>query len=206
LKIEFDREGVDTAEESDDAEASEEDFDDPDLYESESTSTLLRKQRIDLAKFKVMLAGKKLRLANVRGDGNCFFRAIADQLYGSEFRHNKLRKDVVDHLKANKEEYRLFMENDIKIDKYIRLMSRDGQWGGQLEMSILAKIHKFNIIMYQVDYDDNAQEFHPWNTKGLKTVHVTYHRGRHYNSVRSVNDPGTGPAVNFLIQHPLMKK
>lgn len=36
----------------------------------------------------------------------------------------------------------------MKIDRYIRLMSKDGAWGGQLEMSILAKLHKFNVIMH----------------------------------------------------------
>lgn len=50
-----------------------------------------------------------------------------------------------------------------------------------------------------------AQEFHDWKTKGLKTIHLTYHRGRHYNSVRSCKDPGWGPAFNHPIEHPLMK-
>ena len=46
------------------------------------------------------------------------------------------------------------------------------------------------------------QEFHPWGTKGLKTIHLSYHRGRHYNSVRSKADTGVGPAKS--IEHPLI--
>ena len=49
-----------------------------------------------------------------------------------------------------------------------------------------------------------AQEFHDWKTKGLKIVHLSYHRGRHYNSVRSRKDPGYGPAYKYPISHPLM--
>ena len=116
--------------------------------ETDSTATILKKQRIDLAKFKVKLQKKGLWLKENAGDGNCFFRAIADQIYGNEYRHVTLRREVIDHLKANKEEFKLFMENDMKIEKYINLMSRDGAWGGQLEMSILAQIHKFNVILH----------------------------------------------------------
>lgn len=107
-------------------------------------------------------------------------------------------------MKENKEEYKYFIENDIPIDRYIKLISQDGVWGGQLEMSILAKINKFNVIVHQVDHEDMAQEFHDWNTKGLKVIHVTYHRGRHYNSVRSKKDPGYGPAYKHKIDHPLI--
>ena len=95
-----------------------------------SVKELLRQQRIDLAKFKIKLAKQGLRIKEVEGDGNCFFRAVADQLYGFEYYHLRLRKQVCDHLRENKEEYRYFIDNDIPIEKYIRLMSKDGAWGG----------------------------------------------------------------------------
>ena len=72
-------------------------------------------------------------------------------------------------------------------------------------MSILAQIHKFNVILHQIDYEDMAQEFHDWKSKDLKVLHLSYHRGRHYNSVRSRKDPGYGPAFMHAITHPLMK-
>ena len=71
-------------------------------------------------------------------------------------------------------------------------------------MSILARLYKFNVIVHQVDFKDMAQEFHPWDTRGLKVVHLTYHRGRHYNSVRSVLDTGRFPATDFKIKHALV--
>ena len=49
-----------------------------------------------------------------------------------------------------------------------------------------------------------VQEFHSWDTPDLKTIHLTYHRGRHYNSVRrDSNDDG--PAVDQRIKHRLMQ-
>ena len=63
-------------------------------------------------------------------DGNCFFRAVADQLYGYEFYHSKSRKEVVAHLEANKDEYKFYIDGDMAIDDYIDTIGQDGAWGG----------------------------------------------------------------------------
>ena len=110
-----------------------------------------------MAKFRIKFNRRKLRINTVDNDGNCFFRAISDQLFGGEDEHQFLRKTVVEHLRENKDEYKLFMENDMNIDRYIDAMSLSGTWGGQLEMSILAKIYKFNVILHQVDSEDIPQ-------------------------------------------------
>ena len=47
-------------------------------------------------------------LIDVLGDGNCGFRAISLQLYGIEEEYNKIRKNVFNFLKANKENYANF--------------------------------------------------------------------------------------------------
>ena len=184
----------------------EEEYYDEEDDEQEYLEKAIREQAIDLAKFKIALAKRDLRINGVGSDGNCFFRAVADQLYGQEYHHWNLRQEVCDHLDENKEEYKFYIEDDISIDIYTRVMRRDGIWGGQLEMSVLAKLHKFNVIIHQIDMEDMAQEFHSWDTKGLKVIHLTYHRGRHYNSVRKMTDPGNGPAINHRIKHPLVPK
>lgn len=107
-------------------------------YEEDSPVTVLRKQRLDLANFKVKLAKRGLWVKNTTGDGNCLFRALADQLYGKEYMHRRLRESVVQTLIANKEQYKFFIENDRSVNQYIRVIKEDGSWGGQLEISILA--------------------------------------------------------------------
>ena len=73
-------------------------------------------------------------------------------------------------------------------------------------MSVLGKLHRFNVIEHQVEHPPRAHIFHPWATKGLRVLHLTYQRGRHYNSVRSGADSGCGPAIKYPIDHPLMHK
>jgi hypothetical protein len=77
----------------DDGEDSEYYYDEED-DEAEQQETLveaIRQNAIDLAKFKIALAKKDLRINDVGTDGNCFFRAVADQLYGHEWNHWNLR-------------------------------------------------------------------------------------------------------------------
>ena len=85
------------------------------------------------------------------GDGNCLFRALADQLEGNEKKHSNYREDSAKYILANKDMYVPFIEDDETIEEYCSDMSKDGVWGGQLEMNALAHCHKFNVIVHQVD-------------------------------------------------------
>lgn len=51
-----------------------------------------------------------LGLRDVQGDGNCLFRALADQLWGVQKRHVEVRKLVCDHLEMFKETMRKFVQ------------------------------------------------------------------------------------------------
>ena len=44
----------------------------------------------------------------VKGDGNCLFRALSDQLYYDEGRHLKVREEVCDYLGKHKDELHEF--------------------------------------------------------------------------------------------------
>ena len=47
------------------------------------------------------LANRGLASVNVRGDGNCFFRAISMSLYGREGDHCTVRDSILTHLENN---------------------------------------------------------------------------------------------------------
>ncbi|KAK2448893.1 Cysteine proteinases superfamily protein [Trifolium repens] len=52
----------------------------------------------DTAQFRTQLDALGLRIVEVTADGNCFFRALADQLEGNEEEHRKYRSMVVKHI------------------------------------------------------------------------------------------------------------
>lgn len=46
------------------------------------------------------------------GDGNCQFRALSDQLYGTPNLHLSIRSSVCDFLEQKMERYKLFVDED----------------------------------------------------------------------------------------------
>ena len=86
--------------------------------------------KIDLEKFKNQLSPLCLKVVEIQGDGNCLFRAIADQLEGDEKKHCQYREAAVRYIKQNKELYAPFLDEDETLEQYCHEMSQDAIWGG----------------------------------------------------------------------------
>jgi len=107
------------------------------------------KKRIKLFNFK--------EKSKIKGDGNCQFRAIADQIYNDPDDHLLVRKNVVDWLKKN-DKYvlpngtvlREYLETDIfhKWSDYCDYMLRDSVWGDHLTLLAAAEIFKVKIVIF----------------------------------------------------------
>jgi hypothetical protein len=48
--------------------------------------------------------------------------------------HRKYRADAIEYIEQNKDEFIPFIEDDETIDQYLADMSKEGIWGGQLEI------------------------------------------------------------------------
>lgn len=73
------------------------------------------------------------------------------------------------------------------IDEYIEDMGKDATWGTQLEITALASNFNFNVIVHQVDNPSYAQSFNE-PIEAYPIIHLSYHLGCHYNSVRRIDD------------------
>ncbi|KAK6778654.1 hypothetical protein RDI58_025372 [Solanum bulbocastanum] len=69
----------------------------------------------------------------VSGDGNCQFRSISDQIYGSCEHHKFVREQVVKQLKFYQELYEGFVAME-EYDEYLKRMSNCGEWGDNLTL------------------------------------------------------------------------
>lgn len=103
--------------------------------------------------------------------------------------------------------YSPFIEDDETIDQYLSDMSKDGSWGGQIELQALSAKYQFNSIVHQVDNPIMAFQNFKWGT--VPTLHFSYHLGEHYNSVRLVDDPCLGPPLpighDLKMREPIVK-
>ncbi|KZO97499.1 cysteine proteinase [Calocera viscosa TUFC12733] len=82
-----------------------------------------------------------LRVVPTEGDGNCLFRALSDQLYGTDRHHATLRREICNWLADHPDRYRGFVDDDRSLEDHIAVMRQLGTYGGHLELSAFA--HRF---------------------------------------------------------------
>lgn len=135
--------------------------------------------------FKEELNNLGYFIREVDGDGNCLFRSVSDQLEDTEKNHRYYREKTIEYMRANKDEFQPFIEDDQTIDEYIDQMEKDKEWGGNLEIYAMSKILRVNfyIYIYQhpiyiVNNFDNPRQ----------NIMLTYHEGKHYNSLRRLEE------------------
>ena len=66
---------------------------------------------------------------SIMGDGNCLFRAMADQIGYGEDRHREIRETIVETIKADKEYFANFIDEEEVggVDEYCNEMIKDGK-------------------------------------------------------------------------------
>ncbi|GAA5904374.1 hypothetical protein JCM8208_004176 [Rhodotorula glutinis] len=93
-----------------------------------------------------------LYAANILGDGNCLFRALSDQLYGSPSMHQAIRQEICDYLAGHPDKYRLFVDEDsVKggFDGHVREMRQNGTYGTNIELSAFVARYRRPVKVYQ---------------------------------------------------------
>ena len=70
---------------------------------------------------KFLLQRKGYRIEPIKRDGNCLFRAVADQVLGDRSKHAALRNMCANHIEENKDYFVHFINvNNIDFNQYIK--------------------------------------------------------------------------------------
>jgi len=160
----------------------------------------------DFAKFQQQLGAGGLTIKDVAGDGNCLFRAIADQLVDDPSRHAEFRKRIMDFVEAQREAFEPFVEDDIPFEVYVSDMRKMSSWGGHIEIQAFSLQYQCNVIIHQLDQPRWEVNNHDLPKK---TIHLSYHDGDHYASVRTLAGgfpPEDVHTVAFATQIPLYEE
>lgn len=152
----------------------------------------------DISHLRTQLDALGLKIIQVTADGNCFFRALADQLEGNEDEHGKYRSMVVQYIVNNRETFEPFIEDDVSFDEYCRNMGKDYTWAGHMELQAASLVTRSNICIHR----NMSPRWYIKNfdKPGARMVHLSYHDGEHYNSVRIKEDTCSGPARPIIIE------
>eukprot|EP00542_Grammatophora_oceanica_P018469 CAMPEP_0194033046 /NCGR_PEP_ID=MMETSP0009_2-20130614/5857_1 /TAXON_ID=210454 /ORGANISM="Grammatophora oceanica, Strain CCMP 410" /LENGTH=347 /DNA_ID=CAMNT_0038673655 /DNA_START=340 /DNA_END=1383 /DNA_ORIENTATION=+ len=144
-------------------------------------------------------------ITEMDADGNCLFRALADQLfydYGNC--HEEVRHDVCDFIELNETEFSLFLvldENEEDNDgadfsTYVARMRENGEWGGNVELVAAARLYRRNIVVYS-HYAIATIEHGAKKAAGPDLM-VSFHDNDHYNSVRDGKRGKPPPPLKFM--------
>lgn len=92
-----------------------------------------------------------LYIRDVKGDGNCLFRSIADIYDGDEDNHLNYRHVAVAYMRENPDDFAPFIDEETTFNEYLKDMQKSSEWGGHLQIQALARALKVNIIIHMRD-------------------------------------------------------
>ena len=127
---------------------------------------------------------RNMRLVQVEGDGNCFYRCVSYALNRSDAMYGNFRQIVLEELKANRYKYvefiRGYKRDDEDIDKYIERMGTDKEWAGNIELQAFVNSTKVAITLYDMLIGGEVTQVIPDVGTSWKTIQLIY-TGNHYN-------------------------
>ncbi|KAF9356919.1 hypothetical protein BGX26_004551 [Mortierella sp. AD094] len=164
-----------------------------------------------MRELKYQLAGLNLQLKDTMGDGNCLFRACADQFFGSESNHNSLRTEVCQYIEQHADHFNSFLDNET-VEAHVAKMRKNGTYGGNIELVAFARMKRVDIKVYQPGYIfviEGVDVKKEGSSPGQRpTMHIAYHSWEHYSSIRNIDGPHEGlPEISLrpIKQKPLAK-
>mmetsp|Transcript_58242 Transcript_58242/g.154845 ORF Transcript_58242/g.154845 Transcript_58242/m.154845 type:complete len:148 (+) Transcript_58242:76-519(+) len=77
----------------------------------------------------------------MEGDGNCQFRAMAFNLFGSQSHHATVRQAACAHMQKEAEFFSIFFDGDAEFGNYMRDMKRNRTWGDELTLRAVVEAY-----------------------------------------------------------------
>jgi len=151
------------------------------------------------------LVTRGLKIYQVSDDGNCLFRALSYQLYGTVDLYATVREKIISYMRSAREHYDNFLTEDF--DSYLAKMSCDGEYGTNLEVQACVESFQRPIEVYSDEAGAEPLNIFQGNHFLQKPLRVSYHRGNHYNAVVPIeSEDSVIPPTGFGKFEPKEKK
>lgn len=122
----------------------------------------------------------------VEGDGNCQFRALADQLFRNPDYHKHVRKEVVKQLKQFQKLYESYVPMSYK--NYLKIMKRSGEWGDHITLQAAADRFGAKICLLTSFRETCLIEIVPKDQTPTRELWLSFWSEVHYNSLYGADD------------------
>ena len=97
-------------------------------------------------------------------------------------------------MRQHREDFEPFVEDDISFESHLSSLAANGTFGGNDSIVAFARLHNVSVVIHQLNKP--LWQIHGGNegTPGSQEVHISYHNGDHYNSVRKIGDHSNTPS------------
>lgn len=137
---------------------------------------------------------KGLEVKRMVEDGNCFFRAVADQVYGDSEMYDLVRQMCMDYMERERDHFSQFITEGFT--SYCKRKRRDKVYGNNVEIQALSEMYNRPIHIYSYSTDP-INIFHGSYNPDIPPIRVSYHHGNHYNSLVNPRRLTLGAGLGF---------
>ncbi|PRW45646.1 OTU domain-containing protein isoform X1 [Chlorella sorokiniana] len=124
----------------------------------------------------------------VKGDGNCQFRALSDQLFRTPRLHGFVRECVVQQLRRCPEAYQDYVL-DSSYEHYCSEMARPGTWGDNVTLQAAADYFGVRVGIISSFAENYLIEVEPRERKSSRVLWLAFWAEVHYNSLYPESEP-----------------
>ncbi|XP_077235695.1 OTU-like cysteine protease family protein [Tasmannia lanceolata] len=123
---------------------------------------------------------KGLEVKRMVEDGNCLFRAVADQVYGDTELYDLTRQMCIDYMERERDHFSQFITEGFT--SYCKRKRRDKVYGNNVEIQALSEMYNRPIHIYSYS-EEPINIFHGNYNTDTPPIRLSYHHGNHYNSL-----------------------
>ncbi|KAL5741726.1 hypothetical protein ACOSP7_028458 [Xanthoceras sorbifolium] len=144
---------------------------------------------LDHERLSERLATYGLAELQIEGDGNCQFRALADQLFRNPDYHKHVRKEIIKQLKHFKKLYEGYVP--MKYKSYVKKIKKSGEWGDHVTLQAAADRFGAKICLVTSFRDTCYIEIMPKDKNPTRELWLSFWSEVHYNSIYASGDVPT---------------
>lgn len=156
--------------------------------------------------FVQQLHQRGLELRQMKQDGNCLFRAVADRVYGDAEMHDVVRRLCLDHMERERDHFSPYITQDF--DDYILRKRRPMTFGNHVEIQAISEIYnrpvevfdargdaRTPMNIFQAPTEDESSA--PAAVARSQPLRLSYHGRSHYNALVDPARPDVGEGLGL---------
>lgn len=137
---------------------------------------------------------KGLEVKRMMEDGNCLFRAVADQVYGDPEAYDMARQMCIDYMERERDHFSQFITEGFT--SYCKRKRRDKVYGNNVEIQAFCEMYNRPIHIYCYSTEP-INIFHGSYNTDTPPIRLSYHHGNHYNSLVDPRRVTIGAGLGF---------